>query len=246
MSFSDAEIMAIVLSRELADGDVVITGTNAAIPTAAYRVAQRLRAPRIVAINGGLGTVDPVVGEVPPSSADERYRRGRFNISLADTVRAEMRGLIDVICLGALQVDSLGRCNLAVVGDYERPTLRGPGTLGLSFMATVPRVLMYVTRHEPRTFVEAVDFVSAESLQPDGRGLGVIVTPLGVLAPDARRERLRLRSIHPGVDLDELVGRTGFDLGIEGPVPLTPLPDAAEAEALATVDAGGSLRGPPA
>lgn len=242
MTLAPSELTAVALSRALADGDVVITGTNAAIPTAAYRMAQRLHAPGIVAINGPHGTVDPRARTVPESSADIRMRDGRFNVPLVDTVRAETRGLIDVICLGALQVDATGRCNLAVVGDYEAPTLRGPGTLGLSLMATVPRTLLYITRHEPRTFVESVDFVSAEGLQPDGRGIQLVVTPLAVLAPDADRERLVLRSVHPGASVDRVVAATGFDLGAGPDVPETEAPSAGELAALRAVDTDGALR----
>jgi glutaconate CoA-transferase subunit B len=242
VNFSPAEIMAVVLSRRLVDGDVVITGANAAIPTAAYRLAQQLHAPRIVAINGPLGTIDPTMETVPASSADPRLRDGRFNITLLDTVAAETRSQIDVICLGALQVDGSGRCNLAVVGDYRAPALRGPGTLGLSLMATVPRVLMYLSRHDRRTFVEHVDFVSAKSLRDDGTGLDLIVTPLAVLAADPERRRLRLRSVHPGVAVTDVVARTGFDLGPVDDVRVTELPTPAEAESLRRLDPDGTLR----
>jgi glutaconate CoA-transferase subunit B len=243
MSFTAAELMAIVLSRRLQDGDVVITGANAAIPTAAYRVAQELTAPGIVAINGPLGTIDPTIRTVPPSSADERLGVGRFNVRLLDTVAAETRSQIDVICLGALQVDRRGRCNLANVGDYDRPTLRGPGTLGLSLMATVPRVLMYINRHDVRTFVERVDFVSAHSIRSGGLGLELIVTPLAVLGPDPDNGHVRLISIHPGVSQQEVRERTGFDLGPAQEVPVTSLPSAQEEAALHALDGEGILAG---
>jgi glutaconate CoA-transferase subunit B len=239
--WTHAELMATVLSRLLSDGDVVITGTNSSIPTAAYRLAQRTRAPGIVAISGGLGTVDPTAASVPASSGDPDMLAGRFRIPLPDVVRAEVRGLIDVIFLGALQVDRRGRCNLVVVGDYDAPRLRGPGTLGLSLIATVPRTLVFLTRHDERTLVESVDFVSAEGLRQDGSGIQAVVTPLAVLVPSPERDELRLASVHPGVSLDEVRRRTGFELDGSA-VPQTEPPSAQELAALRAVDRAGQLR----
>jgi glutaconate CoA-transferase subunit B len=240
--YSRAELMAIVLARHLSDGDVVITGTNSSIPTAAYRVAQRLHAPGIVAISGAAGAVDPTARVIPPSVGDEALRAGRFLIPFPDIVRAEVAGLIDVIFLGAMQVDRRGRCNLVAVGPYQAPRVRGPGTLGLSLMSTVPRALMYLTNHERRTFVESVDFISAEGLRPDGGGIQAIVTPLGVLGPTEGRDALRLHSFHPGVVAEEVQERTGFDIDIAR-ASATPSPTARELAALRAVDTAGFLRG---
>ncbi len=240
--YNAAQLMAIALSRELRNGDVVITGTNAVIPTAAYRIAQRTHAPRLVAINGALGTVDPRASVVPYSCADAVMLTGRFRIGLPDIVRAQARGIIDVIFLGALQIDRCGRCNLALIGDPRHPALRGPGTLGLSHMATVPRSIMYLSRHDARTFVESVDFVSAEGLRSDGGGLQLIVTPLAVLGPDASRERIELVHVMPGSTVDEVRDRTGFELKVRDGAGELPEPTEAEAVALLEADADGLLR----
>ena len=240
MTWSVAELMAIVMARELRDGDVVVTGTLAAIPTAAYRSAQKLGASRLVAMNGALATIDPSAAVVPPSSADEELRQGRFNLDLRDVTWLQTRGSLDVVFLGALQVDRHGRCNLALIGDPERPTLRGPGTLGVSMMAVVGRSFMYLTTHDPRSFVEQVDFVSASGLRPGG-GLSLVVTPIAVLGPDPSGEHLDLISVHPGRSVEEVTARTGFELRRDG-VPETPAPSATELEALRSVDTAGVLR----
>jgi glutaconate CoA-transferase subunit B len=131
---------------------------------------------------------------------------------LAATLADQVRGLADVICLGGLQVDRGGRVNLAVVGDYARPELRGPGTIGVSLIARLERTFLYFTQHDPRTFVERVDFVGAEGLRGGGRGLEVIVTPMAVLGPVEDGGRIDLISIHPGFGFEEVQARTGFEL----------------------------------
>lgn len=236
--WTPAELIATVLSRRLEDGEVVITGTNAAIPAAAYRMAQLLDSRRLTAISGGLGTVDPVARVIPPSSGDEALLAGTATIPLPEIVRLEVRGLIDVIFLGALQVDRRCRCNLAVVGDYDRPRLRGPGTLGLSLVARVPKTLIYLTRHDTDTFVESVDFVSADGLRG---GVQAVITPLAVFEPDPERTQLRLVSVHPGIEPREVAARTGFPLDL-GAAAVTAEPSAAELEALRSVDRAGQLR----
>jgi glutaconate CoA-transferase subunit B len=212
MNCSVDELMAVVFARRLKDGDVVVTGTNAAIPLLACEVARRASGKRITSLIGATGTIDPSCADVPKSGADERFIPGRFTLGLATGVHDQLRGRVDVIFLGGLQVDLRGRCNLTAVGPYAKPTLRGPGSIGLSMMATVPRTFLIFGRHDPRIFVEEVDFVSAQGLAPNGGGLAVVVTPLCVMAPDPARSRLVLESIHPGVSFAQVQQSTGFRL----------------------------------
>ena len=51
---------------------------------------------------------------------------------------------------------------------------------------------------------------------------------------------MRLRSVHPGVTVDEVVAATGFELAIDGDVPETRLPTDEELALIATC----STRGP--
>jgi glutaconate CoA-transferase subunit B len=226
VSFNTAELMAVVLSRSLREGDVMITGTNAAITRSAAAVAQGCGRPRVVTVIGAFGSVDPSVASAPASGGDQAFIAGRFDTGLASVIGDQVRGLADVICLGGLQVDRRGRINLAVVGDPERPTLRGPGTIGVSLIATIKRTFLYFMDHDPRVFVETVDFLSGEGLRPDGGGIDVIVTPLAVLGPVEDRSRIDLLSVHPGVSFERVQERTGFALD-----PARAQPTAAPSEA---------------
>jgi len=46
---------------------------------------------------------------------------------------------------------------------------------------------------------------------------------------------MRVRSLHPGVAVDDVVAATGFDLVVPDPVPVTPLPTADELELIREV-----------
>jgi glutaconate CoA-transferase subunit B len=241
MSAAPAELIAVVLSRSLRDGDVMITGTNAAITRAAMAVAQACGKPRAATAIGAFGTVDPSAALAPRSGGDQDFLPGRVVSGLGRIVCDQLRGLADVICLGGLQVDRLGRVNLAVVGPYARPTLRGPGTVGISLIASIPRTFLYFEDHDPRTFVECVDFLGAEGIKADGGGVEVIVTPLAVLAPVEDRSRIDLVSVHPGVGFERVQARTGFALD-EARARPTPAPSEAELAALRADPDGATLR----
>jgi glutaconate CoA-transferase subunit B len=49
---------------------------------------------------------------------------------------------------------------------------------------------------------------------------------------DRGRGRFRLRSLHPGVDLEEVAARTGFEFDIPESVPTTPEPTPEQLELL--------------
>jgi glutaconate CoA-transferase subunit B len=243
MTWTVAELMAILFARNLRPGDIVVTGTSAHIPLSACRVAGLLGKPGISAMIGATGTLDPGCMEIPASGGDQDFVPGRMTLGLRQGVADQLRGAADVIFLGGLQVDREGRCNLCVVGDYDRPRLRGPGSIGLSMVASVRRTFMFFLKHERRIFVEQVDFVSGDGLRPEG-GLELIVTPLAVFAPNAGRTEIALKSIHPGVFFDDIQARTGFTLERDR-APVTEPPSAEELSALRSFPSGrdlGSLR----
>ena len=213
MNYKHAELMALVCARALRNGDVIVTGTRATLPSAAYRCAQLLGKPQIRAMIGATGTIDPSVQPVPMSGGDQAFLAGRMTLDLATGVRDQLRGLVDVIFLGALQLDRAGRCNLAVIGDYQRPHLRGPGSIGLSMVGSVKRTFMFFERHDPRVLVERVDFVSGDILRDGGELL--VVTPLAVLGSRAGQTGVQLLSVHPGVSFDDVQARSGFTLDRE-------------------------------
>jgi glutaconate CoA-transferase subunit B len=95
-------------------------------------------------------------------------------------------------------------------------------------------------RHEPRTFVERVDLITAlgdraerERLRLPGGGPRFVLSPLGVFDFDADGE-MKIRSLHEGVSLEQVREATGFELSADGDgePPATEPPSAAELELL--------------
>jgi hypothetical protein len=55
--------------------------------------------------------------------------------------------------------------------------------------------------------------------------LGHVVTNLCVCDFETPENRMRLRSVHPGVSVGDVVAATGFELAIDGDVPESRLPN---------------------
>ena len=136
------------------------------------------------------------------------------------------------VMMGASQVDRYGNQNLAAIGDYDRPTVQLLGYRGAPGNTINDPTSYWVPNHGPRVFVEKVDTVSgigwdrAGALGPAARFVDVrrVVSNLGVFDFETPDRRMRLRSVHPGVDVDHVLGATGFELVVPPDVPVSRLP----------------------
>ena len=238
------ELMAVELSRHIADGEVAIMGAVSALPMAACRLAQLTHAPRSWFLAGGSGAVDPKLDPIPPSSCDERLLDARCVVPLPEVVMLEGRGdVFDVFFAGGLQIDAYGNTNLERIGEAAHPRLKGPGGVGLPFLPLAGRVVIYTMSHDVRTFVERVDFVSGPAVSLSGRGPALVVTPLCTMDFDPATRRARLRTVHPGVTVEQVQAATGFEVGAPvGGAPETAPPSEHELALLRSIDSGGLLR----
>jgi hypothetical protein len=68
----------------------------------------------------------------------------------------------------------------------------------------------------------------------------VVVTNLAVLDFGTTERAMRVRSVHPGVEVGEVIAATGFPLAVPDEVPVTRRPTAAELDLIRTrLDPGG-------
>jgi glutaconate CoA-transferase subunit B len=232
MSSPDA-IMTVALARLLRDGETVFHGVASPLPMVATLLAKRLHAPNLVYLNI-TGSVDPRPERLPRSTVDPLLLAGtRTLVTLTDLFDLSARGRLDTAFLSGVQIDGCGRTNMSLIpgpdGDVHRPKVRLPGGAGSAcIMPTAKRTLIWRTRHDRRTFVERLDFLTAYG------NVDRVVTPLCVFRRAG--ERLVVESIHPGVDAATLREQTGFAVEVGEQTPVTPEPSAAELVALEAVD----------
>ncbi len=123
--------------------------------------------------------------------------------------------------MGAVQIDPAGRTNTSAIGGIGRPTVRLPGGGGAAvILPTARRVILWRTKHDRRTFVARLDFVTAAG------NVDRVVTPLCVMR--LADGHLAVESLHPGVTAGAVRANTGFPVAIPPGCPLTPPPTAEE------------------
>ena len=128
------------------------------------------------------------------------------------------------VMMGATQVDRWGNQNIACIGDWHQPRSQLLGFRGAPGNTINHTTSYWVPNHSPKVFVEAVDVVCGIGYDR-ARELGAessrfheirrVVSNLGVFDFETADNRMRVRSVHPGVTLDEIVEATGFELAIE-------------------------------
>jgi glutaconate CoA-transferase subunit B len=225
-------MMAVAMARLLHSGQTVFHGVASPLPMVATLLARRLHAPELTYLNI-TGAVDAQPTSLPVSTVDPALLAGtRSLVTLADLFDLSARGRLDVAFLSGVQIDGQGRINMSAIGDWERPTVRLPGGAGSAvLMPTARRVILWRTRHDRRTFVERLDFVTAAG------NVDRVVTPLGIFA--RRGEWLEVESLHPGVTPETFREATGFAVEVGAETPTTPPPTVDELAALRMVDPEG-------
>jgi len=147
-------------------------------------------------------------------------------------------GLVDVGFLGAAQLDRFGNINTTVIGDYQHPKVRLPGSGGACEIAINAREVFILMRQSARSFVERIDFrtspgnLGGAALRAaqgwQGRGPSVVVTDLGRYGFDEDTGEMRLQAVHPGVTVEDVRAATGWELRVAGDLETTPDPTAEE------------------
>ena len=148
------------------------------------------------------------------------------------------------VMMGATQVDRYGNQNIAAIGTYAQPKVQLLGYRGAPGNTINDTTSYWVPNHTPAVVCEAVDTVCgigydrAAALGPVAarfHEIRRVVTNLCVLDFETPDHSMRLRSLHPGVTVDEVQAATGFDLVIPADVPDSRLPTPDEIELISTV-----------
>lgn len=199
--YNDDELMVVLMSREVRDGEVSACGALSQIPAAALLLAKELHAPDAELII--LNTVFRPFGT---------SRQFHF---------LAQRGELGLFFASGVQIDRQGNYNLHQLGrDHDRPDVRFPGGYGggLIYYAA-RRTVLFRTEHTRRSLVEKVDYISAAGSSPPEvlrlGGPSKLITPKATFAFDASAGCLRLESIHPAYTFDDVRENTGFDLGVK-------------------------------
>lgn len=207
--FSPSEMMIVAAARQLAGHRVCFVGVG--LPNIAVNLAARTVAPDIALVyEAGVFGARPA--RLPLSIGDPTIVTGATAaVSMADLFGLYLQGgRIDVGFLGGAQIDRHGNLNTTVIGPYEHPTTRLPGSGGACEIAINAREVFVIMRQSRRSFVDRIDFQTSPGnratgsapegpMRRPGRGPTVVVTDLAVYRFDDRGQ-MAVVSLHPGVD----------------------------------------------
>jgi glutaconate CoA-transferase subunit B len=247
--YSPTEMMTVAAARALADGTVCFVGIGA--PSLAANLARRTHAPDLVLVYES-GTIGAKPSVPPLSIGDgELAETADTVVSVPEIFTYWLQaGRIDVGFLGAAQIDRFANLNSTVIGPYDHPQVRLPGAGGAPEIAAACRSVIVLIRQNLRTFVDRLDFRTSvgfgdgpghrERLGLRGGGPQLVITDLGVLRPDPRTCELVLCQLHPGVQLDEVRARTGWDLAVADELTVSEPPSDAELAALRALQRRGA------
>lgn len=232
MTYSDTELMVTAAASQLRDGDSVLVGIG--VPNLACNLAKRTHAPDLRMIYES-GTVDSDPSELPLSIGDPVLAAGAANVeSLMGGFSYYLQaGRIDVGFLGGAQIDRRGNINSTVIGDYDDPTVRLPGSGGACEIASNVERTLIITPHQRQRFPAEVDFVTSPGYVDGGRearglrgGPAAVITDKAVMGFDDGE--MIVESLHPGVTRDAVQEATGWNLRFADDVTETPPPTEAE------------------
>jgi glutaconate CoA-transferase subunit B len=224
-----SDIMVCAMARMLKDGERAFHGVASHMPMVAIALAKRMHAPNLVHLNIPGGVNPASLRQASYSSASADLLSGAEAYFPLDQIfDLSMRGGLDVAFLGGVQFDVHGNVNASVIGSHRRPKVRLPGGAGSAVLIpTAKKAIIWRTKHDRRTFVEKVDFVTTRG------NVWKIVTPLCIF--EFRNGRLHLDSIHPTSSLEEVAANTGFEL-VYDELKTTPPPTDKELAVLKQID----------
>ena len=259
-SFDVADQMLSSLAEVIEDEDAIVLGSFTPLAYAAYMLAKLTHAPNSFIV--GYSGVDPLpfrLGFHTSETACTKFSAGLW--SMTECIEAlHNRGEGDVEAVSSAQMDVNADINISwlalPIRDAEgKPTgemnlrgLRLPGGAGAPVVFGLHRKsLAYFAAHSKQVFVPKVNYVTgtrfyltAEERKAQGLKPGpvMVITNLCVMEM-VERGKWVVRSLHKGVNPQDVIDNTGFAVEIPANCPETPVPTAQQVELIKQLDPQG-------
>jgi len=207
------------------DGEIFASGMGT-IPMLGARLARATFEPDLLVSDGEAFFVS---NNLPVGGTDKQVEGWVPFRSVFDTLWGGRRHVV----MGASQIDAHGNQNIANIGPWEQPKSQLLGVRGAPGNTINHTTSYFIGNQTSRVFVDKVDTVSGIGYDRAAQ-LGEwvrthheirrVVTNLGVFDFNTPDHRMRLASVHPGVNVSDIVEACSFELVIADDVPTTRLP----------------------
>jgi acyl CoA:acetate/3-ketoacid CoA transferase beta subunit len=220
---SRADICVTACADAWAGDGEILASPMGLVPALGARLARLTAAPDLLLTDGEAyllasgpadGTAGPAIeGWLPYAKVFDLLAWGRRHVMM-----------------GASQIDRFGNQNISCIGDWSRPRSQLIGVRGAPGNTVNHATSYWVREHSPRVFVPRVDMVCGVGNDRAAAGpasarrfhdLRLVITNLATLDFATPDGSMRLRSVHPGVSVGEVIAQTGFALTIPEQVPPT-------------------------
>jgi glutaconate CoA-transferase subunit B len=220
-NYTANELMVCQAARQLRDGEVVFVGIG--LPNLACNLARRLHAPDLVLIYES-GAVGAVPERLPISIGDPALVTNSLSVcSMFDIFNYYLQGgLIDVGFLQGAQIDRFGNLNTTVIGNYDQPAVRLPGSGGACEISILAKRVLIIAPQSKRSFPARVDFITSpgfidgsgarQKLGMPGQGPAMVITDLGCYEFDDGE--MVLTSLHPDCSVEQVREQIGWAVRI--------------------------------
>lgn len=219
--YNPNELLICTASRLIEDNTTAFIGTG--IPMLAASLAQRMHAPNLVPIFefGGTGAILETLPIAVGGQAT--FHRALAATGICDIMETAQRGFIEYGFLGGAQIDPYGNLNSTIIGKYNHPKVRLPGSGGGNDVGSHCWQTIAIMRHDRRRFVEKVDFITTPGYLngpgareaaglPPGTGPYRVVSNLAVMGYHPDSKRMILLATQPGISTEQVLENTGFEL----------------------------------
>src|SRR5579864_4453877 len=246
MQYTLNELMVVAAAREIKDGEVVFVGMR--LPLIAFVVAKKTHAPNAIGLfeNGVIRSTP--AHELIYTMADPPNILGATQcLDMLGVMSLLQSGRVDLGFLGAAEVDRFGNLNSTQV-QGEHGMVRLPGSGGACDIASLAQRFVVLLEHKKERLPERVAFMTSPG-KGDGPGWrtkvglprggpSAVITTKAVLRFGEDGEAY-VGSIHPGVELDDVLANTGWKLKVADALETTAEPSFAELQAIREYDREG-------
>jgi acyl CoA:acetate/3-ketoacid CoA transferase beta subunit len=230
--FTRAEVCVVACAEAFRGDGEIVANPIGTIPIVGGRLARATFEPDLLLTDGEALFVgnDLPVGVPDAPKVIEAWNPYRTMLEITWSGRRH-------VMMGATQIDRFGNQNIASIGPIDAPKVQLLGFRGAPGNTINDPTSYWVPNHSPKVFVEHVDVVTgigydrAAELGAEAarfHRIPRVVSNLGVFDFETPSHAMRLRSVHPGVTVDEVVAATGFDLDVPDEVPESREPTAEE------------------
>jgi glutaconate CoA-transferase, subunit B len=244
--FTLSELMVAAAAREIKDGELVFVGMR--LPLIAFVVAKKTRAPNAVGLfENGVIRSTPAPELIYTMADPPNILAATQCLDMLSVMSLLQSGRVDLGFLGAAEVDRFGNLNSTQV-QGTRGVVRLPGSGGACDIASLAQRFVVLLEHTKERLPERVSFVTSPGFG-DGHdwrkkvglprgGPSAVITTKAILRFGDDGEAY-LDSLHPGIELEDVLANTGWKLRQAKDVQQTPEPSPEELQTIREYDKRG-------